>query len=152
MEPLRPLNKRLWTSSFVLWTGGISLVTLSILIWLVDLRNKASRLVYPAIVFGTNALAAYVFSELLASLLGTLRLPGFDDLLTTLALSTTRRGHPEPQRRRAGLRHSVCRRLLSSGPDFVPQTSLPEGVSHLLRRQVESLKNRQPALSSPKTT
>lgn len=71
-----PLNKRLWTSSFVLWTGGISLVTLSILIWLVDLRNKASRLVYPAIVFGTNALAAYVFSELLASLLGTLRLPG----------------------------------------------------------------------------
>jgi predicted acyltransferase len=71
-----PLNKRLWTSSFVLWTGGISLVTLSLLIWLVDLRSKASRLFYPAIVFGTNALAAYVFSELLASLLGTLRLPG----------------------------------------------------------------------------
>jgi len=71
-----PLNKRLWTSSFVLWTGGISLVALSILIWLVDLGGKASRVVYPAIVFGTNALAAYIFSELLAALLGTLRLPG----------------------------------------------------------------------------
>ncbi len=71
-----PLNKRLWTSPFVLWTGGISLVALSILIWLVDLGGKASRLAYPAIVFGTNALGAYVFSELLAALLGTLRMPG----------------------------------------------------------------------------
>lgn len=71
-----PLNKRLWTSSFVLWTGGISLVTLGVLIWLIDLRKKASRVVYPAVVFGTNALAAYIFSELLAALLDTLKLPG----------------------------------------------------------------------------
>ncbi len=71
-----PMNKRLWTSSFVLWTGGISLLTLCFFYWLIDLRKKATRVVYPAIVFGTNALAAYVFSEFLASLLGTLRLPG----------------------------------------------------------------------------
>jgi len=71
-----PMNKRLWTSSFVLWTGGISLVALGTLIWAIDLRNRTRRLVYPAIVFGTNAMAAYVFSELLASLLGALRLPG----------------------------------------------------------------------------
>ena len=71
-----PMNKRLWTSSFVLWTGGISLLTLWFFYWLVDLRKSANRAVYPAIVFGTNALAAYVFSEFLASLLGTLRLSG----------------------------------------------------------------------------
>jgi len=71
-----PLNKRLWTSSFVLWTGGISLVALGTLIWLVDLSGKVSRVVYPAIVFGTNALVAYIFSELLAALMDTLRLPG----------------------------------------------------------------------------
>jgi predicted acyltransferase len=71
-----PMNKRLWTSSFVLWTGGISLLTLCLFYWLVDLRHRATRVVYPAVVFGTNALAAYVFSEFLASLLGTLRLPG----------------------------------------------------------------------------
>jgi predicted acyltransferase len=73
-----PLNKRLWTSSFVLWTGGISLLALYFFFWLVDLRQSATRLVYPAVVFGTNALAAYVFSEFLASLLGTLRFPGSD--------------------------------------------------------------------------
>ena len=71
-----PMNKRLWTSSFVLWTGGISLLALCFFFWLVDLRKSASRLVYPAIVFGTNALAAYVFSELFAALLGAIRLPG----------------------------------------------------------------------------
>lgn len=71
-----PLNKRLWTSSFVLWTGGISLLALCFFFWLVDLHKRATRLIYPAIVFGTNALAAYVFSEFLASLLGTLRFPG----------------------------------------------------------------------------
>jgi predicted acyltransferase len=71
-----PMNKRLWTSSFVLWTGGTSLLTLCFFYWLVDLRKSTTRLVYPAFVFGTNALAAYVFSEFLASFLGTLRLPG----------------------------------------------------------------------------
>jgi predicted acyltransferase len=71
-----PMNKRLWTSSFVLWTGGISLLTLCFFYWLVDLRKSATRTVYPAVVFGTNALGAYVFSEFLASLLGTLQLPG----------------------------------------------------------------------------
>jgi predicted acyltransferase len=70
-----PLNKRLWTSSFVLWNGGISLLTLCFFYWLVDLRRSTTRLVYPALVFGTNALTAYVFSELFAALLGTVRLP-----------------------------------------------------------------------------
>ena len=69
-----PFNKRLWTSSFVLWTGGISLLTLCFFFWLVDIRKSATRLVYPAIVFGTNALTAYVFSEFLASALSTFRL------------------------------------------------------------------------------
>ena len=73
-----PMNKRLWTGSFVLWTGGISLLTLCFFYWLIDLRKSATQVVYPAIVFGTNALTAYVFSEFLASLLGALRLPGSD--------------------------------------------------------------------------
>lgn len=71
-----PMNKRLWTSSFVLWTGGISLLTLCLFYWLIDVRRSATRLFDAAIVFGTNALAAYVFSEFLASFLGAVRLPG----------------------------------------------------------------------------
>lgn len=70
-----PLNKRLWTSSFVLWTGGTSLLALACLYWLTDVRERESRWLMPAAVFGRNALTAYIFSEFLASLLGAVRLP-----------------------------------------------------------------------------
>lgn len=73
-----PWNKRLWTSSFVLWTGGISLLALWLFYWVLDVRRKSSAWAYPALVFGTNALAAYIFSEFLASFLGTVRLAGSD--------------------------------------------------------------------------
>jgi predicted acyltransferase len=69
-----PLNKRLWTSSFVLWNGGISLLTLWFFFWLIDMRHRGRTWTYPATVFGVNALTAYVFSELLASLLGAISL------------------------------------------------------------------------------
>ena len=64
-----PLNKRLWTSSFVLWTGGLGLLAFWFCYWLVDVHQRGRRFAYPAIVFGTNALTAYVFSEFLAILL-----------------------------------------------------------------------------------
>jgi predicted acyltransferase len=69
-----PLNKRLWTSSFVLFCGGITLLAFSILYWLLDVRSQPGRWSYPAIVFGSNALAAYVFSEMLAPVLGILHI------------------------------------------------------------------------------
>jgi predicted acyltransferase len=67
-----PINKQLWTSSFVLFAGGISMLLLALFMWLVD-RRPASRLSRvrslsdtALLVFGTNAIAAYVFSELLS--------------------------------------------------------------------------------------
>jgi predicted acyltransferase len=63
-----PWNKRLWTGSFELWTGGISLLALAVFYWLLDIRRIGQRFAYPAIVFGMNALTAYVFSELLTAL------------------------------------------------------------------------------------
>jgi predicted acyltransferase len=69
-----PLNTRLWTSSFVVWTGGTSLLALWPIFWLVDVRHRMRRAIAPAIVFGKNALAAYIFSEFLAALLGSIKL------------------------------------------------------------------------------
>jgi predicted acyltransferase len=69
-----PLNKRLWTSSFVLWTSGINLLALCFLYWLIDVLQRGRTWTYPAKVFGVNALSAYVVSELLASLLDSVRL------------------------------------------------------------------------------
>jgi predicted acyltransferase len=70
-----PLNKKLWTSSFVLFAGGLSLLLLALSMWVVDImrasetsedRARKSRTFMPLLVFGMNAIVAYVFSELLA--------------------------------------------------------------------------------------
>nr|WP_246301748.1 DUF5009 domain-containing protein [Granulicella arctica] len=68
-SPWFPFNKRLWTSSYVLLTGGIALFVLAALYFLVDVRRLRSTWAWPAIVFGSNALTAYIFSELFASTL-----------------------------------------------------------------------------------
>jgi predicted acyltransferase len=65
-----PLNKRLWTSSFVLFTDGIAMVSLAALFWLIDGPWKLRRGLTLWLALGTNALAAYILSEVLAILLG----------------------------------------------------------------------------------
>ena len=71
-----PINKKLWTSSFVLFAGGLSMLLLAACISAVDLPEKLrsgaagvkqSPLFTPLLVFGTNAISAYVLSELLGS-------------------------------------------------------------------------------------
>jgi predicted acyltransferase len=74
-----PINKKLWTSSYVLFAGGLSLSLLALSLFIVDLpREKAPKqnakqdhdgLLKPFFIFGTNAIVAYVFSELLAGAL-----------------------------------------------------------------------------------
>ncbi|KAA6458812.1 DUF5009 domain-containing protein [Acidobacteria bacterium AB60] len=65
-----PLNKNMWTSSFVLVAGGYSLALLTLCYWAVELRNWRRGWTYPCLVFGSNAIAAYMFSELLPGILG----------------------------------------------------------------------------------
>jgi predicted acyltransferase len=66
-----PVNKKLWTSSYVLYAAGWSLLLLALCIWLIDIRgarrtDAQTRKTYTVLlVFGTNAIAAYVLSELL---------------------------------------------------------------------------------------
>ena len=60
---LLPINKRLWTSSFVLLAGGVSLLVLAAAFELVDVQQRR-RAVFPFIVFGLNAIVVYVASEL----------------------------------------------------------------------------------------
>jgi predicted acyltransferase len=56
-----PINKALWTSSFVLYTGGVATIGLGLCYWLIDVQGH-KRFTYPFVVFGTNAIAAYVLS------------------------------------------------------------------------------------------
>lgn len=71
-----PLNKRLWTSSFVLFNAGIAMAVFAALFWFVDaspsIAAAKKRVLAPWLVFGTNALTAYVLSEVLAILLAAI--------------------------------------------------------------------------------
>jgi predicted acyltransferase len=63
-----PINKNLWTSSYVLFTGGLALLLLATLYWWIDIRQRKAWST-PLCVFGVNALLAFVLSGLLARLL-----------------------------------------------------------------------------------
>ncbi|TCV92106.1 putative acyltransferase [Luteibacter rhizovicinus] len=60
-----PINKNLWTSSYVLWTGGWAMLALAAAHVLIDRRG------WPAVgrAFGVNAIAAYAGSGLMVYLL-----------------------------------------------------------------------------------
>lgn len=60
-----PVNKNLWTSSYVLLTGGLAMVLLAMLIYLAD-ELQCKKLTFIGIVFGMNAIAVYVLSDILA--------------------------------------------------------------------------------------
>jgi predicted acyltransferase len=66
-----PINKNLWTSSYVLLAAGISLLGLALFYWLVDIERIQERspiakaAIWPWLVFGSNAIAAFVISELI---------------------------------------------------------------------------------------
>src|SRR6185436_4306090 len=59
-----PINKKLWTSSFVLYTVGLDCVILSAVIFIIDFLGKKNW-TYFFEVFGKNPLFIYLLSELL---------------------------------------------------------------------------------------
>jgi len=79
-----PINKRLWTSSYVLFTGGVSMFLLASLFWVIDGPYQLRRGLTPWLVFGTNALTAYVLSEVLAIALAAVRMPRGGNLQQSL--------------------------------------------------------------------
>ena len=57
-----PINKKLWTSSFVLVTVGLGMVILSVLMYVIEIR-KRQKWTYFFVVFGRNPLFIYLLSE-----------------------------------------------------------------------------------------
>jgi predicted acyltransferase len=68
-----PLNKNLWTSSYVLVAAGWSLGVLTLAFWAADVRGWRTGWTWPCLVLGSNAIVAYMFSELLAITVGSIR-------------------------------------------------------------------------------
>jgi len=66
-----PLNKKMWTSSYVLVAAGWSLAIFALAYWAMEQRGWGRKgwskgLAWPWLVFGSNAITGYMISELLA--------------------------------------------------------------------------------------
>jgi predicted acyltransferase len=65
LDPIFPINKSLWTSTFVLFTGGLAMLLLGFCYWLIDVKGYR-KLTKPFVVYGVNAITVFVASGLLA--------------------------------------------------------------------------------------
>ena len=66
-----PINKNLWTSSYVIFTAGMACVALATIMWIVDYYN-VKWWTKPFVVFGVNPIVAFVGSGVMARLIYTL--------------------------------------------------------------------------------
>ena len=78
-----PLNKGLWTGSYVLFTSGAACLSLVAALVVVDVLG-VKRPFAPLFTFGTNPLLAFVLSGLLAKVLGLVKLTGADGKAVSL--------------------------------------------------------------------
>jgi len=67
-----PINKALWTSSFVLFTGGLATISLAFCYWIIDI-NKYKSGTKPFVYFGVNAIAVFFLSAILPQLVNLIK-------------------------------------------------------------------------------
>ena len=85
-----PINKRLWTSSYVLYAAGWTLLVLTICYFVIEIRKHAGAWTYPWKVFGANAIFTYAFAELLSTVLEIIHVGKNDQAITLKDLIYTR--------------------------------------------------------------
>jgi predicted acyltransferase len=73
-----PINKNLWTSSYVVFTAGTALLLLSALYWLIDVRKVRGWWQEWMVVYGMNAITVFVASGMLTKTLARVRVSGGD--------------------------------------------------------------------------
>lgn len=69
-----PINKKIWTSSYTIYTTGLAILTIATMIWMIEfkgIRGGAARFFD---VFGKNALFVFALSGFLPRVLGLIRL------------------------------------------------------------------------------
>ena len=71
-----PINKALWSSTFVLYTGGWATIGLAVCYWLIDVKGY-KRFTAPFVAFGANAITGYVLSDFVPHYMNKIRIDGF---------------------------------------------------------------------------
>jgi len=67
-----PINKPIWSSSYVLFTAGLAMCFIGLLLTITDLWGR-HRWAYPFKVFGLNPLISYVMSSVVAKIIGRIK-------------------------------------------------------------------------------
>ena len=70
-----PINKKIWTSSYTVYTTGLGIYTIATLIWYIEIKQAKNRLTKFFDVFGKNPLFIFVLSGFLPRALGLIRIP-----------------------------------------------------------------------------
>ena len=75
-----PINKALWTSSYVLLAGGLAMLGLALCYWLIDVkpgsRPTYSKWVFPFVAFGVNAITVFFLSGLIPRVMSLIKVDG----------------------------------------------------------------------------
>ncbi|HVT84468.1 MAG TPA: DUF5009 domain-containing protein [Chitinophagaceae bacterium] len=76
-----PINKKIWTSSYVVYTTGLAIITIATMIYMIEIKNVKVWLSKFFDVFGKNALFVFALSAFLPKILWLIRIPnGLDKL------------------------------------------------------------------------
>ena len=84
LDPIFPINKALWTSSYVLLTGGLALLVFGVCFVLIE-GFQWKRWAGPFLALGSNAIAVYVGSSLMGNLLLSLGVSDGGTIVTPVA-------------------------------------------------------------------
>ena len=115
-----PINKRLWTSSYVLFAAGWTLLILAICYFVIEMRKQGGAWTYPWKVFGSNAIFTYAFAELLSTVLDIIQVGTNSQALTLKDWIYTKVFCPIVNPSFGSLLYSLCYVLLC----FVPAVLL----------------------------
>jgi len=84
LDSVFPVNKKIWTPSYTLLSGGFCLIVLALSHWILDWpwsERRASilaKITAPARVFGANAILAFIFSTVITTMASRIKVPSLD--------------------------------------------------------------------------
>ncbi|WP_018472479.1 acyltransferase family protein [Echinicola pacifica] len=78
---LFPMNKALWTSSFVLYTAGWAFMILALSYWLVDIKGWKNWST-PFVIYGMNAITVFFLSGIIAKMLSWIKVNSAGELIS----------------------------------------------------------------------
>lgn len=78
-----PINKSLWTSSYVLFCAGLAIIVLALSYWIIDIK-RYSAFTPPFVAYGVNAITVFFLSGLIPRLLNMIKISNADGSISGL--------------------------------------------------------------------